>query len=68
MDRRLVVHGLDLSELGIGDAVGGGWVSLEAVLDGLAREVLGSITFGPIRVVDLGVGDIEDDVDWPFAE
>lgn len=70
MAKPLVINGLDLSEIGIGDVprvVHGE----QEWADSVIRQLLGSITFGPM-VVDWDadvVDDVwEDDEDWEYAE
>jgi hypothetical protein len=72
MDNRLIINGLDLSEMGIGDVpapVSEGSSLIAIMANDMVRQILGSITFGPV-MVDYGSGceETEDDEDWELAE
>lgn len=69
MKDNLTIHGLDLSELGIGDVIKvDDQMAHETILDSFVRQILGSITFGPVQFVDLSDPEDEDDGEWEYAE
>ena len=73
MANKLIINGLDLSEMGISDVPN--MVSRHerelTMAEHFARQILGSITFGPL-VIDYDadvVDDIwDDDEEWGLAE
>lgn len=71
MTNKLEIHGLDLTAMNIGDVETntqpycGPAVEL---VENFINQLLGSITFGPVIMVDMPDPEDEDDGDWGFAE